>query len=665
MSTLSSRMSFPERPSWQRFFAFCAAFLVSAAIGLTYVYSRPAEYRAVSRLQISPARVVGEGADELSRPTLQDRPEAFLTEVQVLTSRPLLQQTADRLKSAGTMPDLGSDPIGAMQGMLQAEPVEGTQVVQLSAVGPEQAFVWQLVNTVAQVYRDRVVQSYQEHASSTYAEVREEAQRIQRQAEQKRDELNTFRERNDIVSLERDENGAIANIQNLSRSYSTGNEALAKALGRLRALRKAAAGNGVAVSGKDDPTLASMEQRASTLREELRDLQRRYTPQYLALDADAVALQARLSSLEQQLKTQRMASQEALIAAAEEDVATNREAVDRLHRDLNQNQDTARAVAARLADFKVLQDDLDHLQGMARTVNDRLTKLQASELERAPKVELLELATPSSAAWRPNYTQDAIIALTGSLVVGLFAVWFLGFIGGPAPAPVTTIQHTLVAPLGNPALLGRMPAPAPVLAGDPQLIQLPPRQVPPRELSDSEVAQLISHANDELRLATAALLSGMSPEEVVALRWDMIDAASGMIAVKGEAARTIPMEGPLLEILGKLRQSHADEISAVLRDEHGEPLTVEGLGRLVLYGAYDAGLERPQEISPAALRHTYLAYLLRGGIRASDIGRVAGHVPQEVLVNYLQLSPSRTRVTLDQIDRVHPALRGLSEQANS
>src|SRR5262245_37587697 len=91
---------FPEHTTRRRLLVFCTVFLLAVATSLTYVYTPPAEYRAVSRLQISPARIVTQG-DESTLPLVQDQPASFLSEVQVLTSRPLLEDTVDRLKNAG------------------------------------------------------------------------------------------------------------------------------------------------------------------------------------------------------------------------------------------------------------------------------------------------------------------------------------------------------------------------------------------------------------------------------------------------------------------------------------------------------------------------------------------------------------------------------------
>ena len=78
-----------------------------------------------------------------------------------------------------------------------------------------------------------------------------------------------------------------------------------------------------------------------------------------------------------------------------------------------------------------------------------------------------------------------------------------------------------------------------------------------------------------------------------------------------------------------------------------------------------AGFDRPQEITSATLRHAYLAFLLRQGIRAADIGRIAGYVPQDELIAYMQLAAPRAPLPLEQIDCIHPALRGLASGANT
>ena len=83
--------------SRRRAVVFCCAFFPAVAASLTYVYTRPAEYRAVARLRISPAAVVTQPTEANDTPTVSTDAKSFLTEVQVLTSRPLLQDAHARI----------------------------------------------------------------------------------------------------------------------------------------------------------------------------------------------------------------------------------------------------------------------------------------------------------------------------------------------------------------------------------------------------------------------------------------------------------------------------------------------------------------------------------------------------------------------------------------
>src|SRR5262249_52037790 len=149
-----------------------------------------------------------------------------------------------------------------------------------------------------------------------------------------------------------------------------------------------------------------------------------------------------------------------------------------------------------------------------------------------------------------------------------------------------------------------------------------------------------------------------SPEEIVALRWDQIDFRFGLVKVPGQSARTIRLEEPLAGLLLKRHPGAATAPSvAVLQDERHQAMTLDGLHRAILYGADDEGPDRPQEITAATLRHTYLAFLIRQGIRTADIGRIAGEVPQDEMVAYMNLTTRPARQPLERIHRVHPSLR--------
>ena len=645
MSALSAR---------RRAIVFAAVFCPAAAASLVFVYTRPPEYRAVARLQISPAAVVTQPTDAKDTPTVATDAKSFLTEVQTLTSRPLLQNALERLKGVGELPDLGPNPVAEVQRMLRADPVEGTQIVQLSAVGREREFVPRLVNAVAQAYRQHLADAYKSLSASTTSQVSDEIRALDTEVMAKRAAANAFRDRYDIVSMEHKENDVLADIEGLSESYTDANERLAKAQGHLQALRNSIAAGTAVFRAKDDPTLADLQQRVSVLREQWHDLQRRFTPDYLAIDADAKSLRARLDNLEDQLKSQRGAGERAALAQAQEDVSSAQAEVDRLRKNVADNQKEAQEFATHLNEYKTMREDLDNLEGMRRAALDRLAKLQASERERAPQAELLEAAAASSEPWRPDYRLDALLAVGGSLGLGLFAAWFADFISGPAPTPATVVQYSWA-----PGLPG-LEMPPPHLLRPPDIGLLPPPPPLPRELADREIAALLAATSGDARITVVALLMGLSAEELAALRWEQVDLSRKTIELRGETTREVPLAEPLHALIAARRRETAAD-GNLLPGAGGGPLASEAIDRLVVFGAYDAALDQPHEVTAQALRYTFLSFLLRQGVRAADIAQLAGPVPPQELLAYMRsLSPAARR-PIEEIERVLPALREAAE----
>src|SRR5690348_13159880 len=147
VSGQSGQIELAGRHDWRRWIVFLVVFIVSVGASLAYVFSRVPEYRAAARISISPARTIGEG--DLTRPpSLQDQPASFLTEVQTLTSRPVITEALDRLGHTGGIAGLGPDPVDAAQRLLHVQPIEHTQIVELSAEGPQRDLLWRLVNAV-------------------------------------------------------------------------------------------------------------------------------------------------------------------------------------------------------------------------------------------------------------------------------------------------------------------------------------------------------------------------------------------------------------------------------------------------------------------------------------------------------------------------------------
>jgi len=649
-----------RRANRRRLRVFLGVFVVAAAIGLTWDFMRPAEYRATARLQITPPSM--SLSSSVTMPTVrvetapQDTKQAFLTEVQTLTSRPLIERVAGQLRDAGhDLSKLGLDPILGLQSSLTVNAVEGTQVVELAAVGARAELPAALLAGMTEAYREHVAQAYRDSTDEVNASVGEEVTKLEEAVALKRKAVEDFRIRHSIVSPEREENSLLAEMRGLARSQEEANKRLMEAEGRVASLRSASAAGKSTVRAKDNPTLAAAEARASQIREELRELSRRYTPDYLDKDPQARALRTRLAELEDQITQQRAAGQSSALQEAEQELAAARESARRLQERINTSKQQVGVFAARFAQYKSLQEELGQLEKAYQDALQRQARLDATQRSRAPALQVLEQAVIPKEPWRPHYWRDAGLVLGGALLLALGAMWLVELFNRPAPHPSVLVTQPVFA---GRLLPGQVP---PELPGSVARQRLTANDRPqlaaplslPRELTVAEASALLRGSDADSRRAITLLLSGLSIEEALSLRWSDVDANGAAVRVGGPPSLTVPLAAGAIAQLG---EGATDAETLVLTGAGGGPLTPDELAAQVLIAAHDAGIERPQEITPEALRHTYVAFLVRQGARFADITRWVGALDADLLSACSQLAPRGERIEASMVQRIFPAL---------
>jgi len=187
---------------------------------------------------------------------------------------------------------------------------------------------------------------------------------------------------------------------------------------------------------------------------------------------------------------------------------------------------------------------------------------------------------------------------------------------------------------------------------------LPPAQPAPRELSQDELSALLTAGTDAGRIAVAGLLIGLTCDELIKLRWHHVDFDGGKIHVAGDSQRSLPVNETLSHFLNSVRGDVNQPEATVLSDGQGKPFTVDDVRTLIVYTSLDAGIEHAQEITPQAIRYSYLAFLLSQGVRFADIGRIVGRLTTDEMATCAGLvSPQLQHVSLEQVERTVPALR--------
>jgi uncharacterized protein involved in exopolysaccharide biosynthesis len=641
----------------RRLLVFLAVFGLAAAIGLAWTFLRPEQFRASARLQITPGSSNLPVSGPAPAGVVPDLAKPFLFEVEVLTSHPVLDQVLTRLVRMGwERESFGPDPIPAMKRAIQITPAPGTNVVEIAATGTRPPLLAALVNTLMEVYADHIASAYRDSSGESQARADDEVRKLEADVVAKRRAVERFRLEHDIVSLEREENQVLARVRGQGASLNAANEKLAAAEGRLRSLQESAAAGKSVVRSRDNPTLANLEQRVSQAREELRELERTFTPDYLAIDPKVRGMRTRLAELEEQLKAQRAASGEAALAEAREEVSSARAAVRKIEQQIAADRQEVGQFTARFNEYKSLQEALAQLEGVLRDAVQRRSMLAATLRARAPSLQVLEPATTPREAWRPLYARDAALSLGAALALALLAMWIVELFNRPEPQPSVVIAQPVVPGLvlqaPEPRLVGAAAPPPALETRPPALVGY--RGTPPRELGQAEVAALLAVADDTARIATVLLLAGVTPEEAVALERSDIDLKRRVIKIRGDSPREIELNDA---VAARLPAGPARPGTKFLGAASGAELGTAELAAAILCAAHDASIERAVDVTPECLRHTYIAFLVRQGIRFAELTRIVGPLSAEALAEYSALAPAGTRLAAEEIERVFPALR--------
>lgn len=649
----------------RRLLVFFSVFLLSLAAALAYTFARPAVYQASARVQVTPAARLA--PPEAANAAPREGSQAFLFEAQILNSRPLLEEVVRRLQEQGALRHIDGSPVLAVQDMLTVRPRPEAGVVEIAARGPEPLVLSRMVNAVIDVYREQQERAGRAEARKQLEEAREAARVIEQRVAERKRSVEAYRIRSEIVSAERDENQALARLKGMNTALNSATEREAVAQGRLRAVEQAIAEGKAAPQARNNPTVASMEQRLSQWREEWRGLERRFTQQYLDMDPNTKALRMRIESLEQQLEAERRSGQQQALADARADVASAKAASEKLQQQLDSDKRGAQAFSQRLGEFKGMEDELQGLDRMRQAAQQKLVALEASAQARQPALLVVEAAATPDAPVYPHYARDAAISLGAALALGFLAVWFVEFFNRPEPVPPS--PSTVVVPqpwvpvpyAAGPGLAGPGPAldalahpPPPGSAAAAALLA----RAQPRELQPRELQALLAAASPDNLGPLAFLLYGLTAEELASLRGGHVDRAAEALQVPGAAARTLPLPQPLLALAGTPDAALA--AAPLFPNAQGAALLAEDLASVVAATAYDAQLDQPETVTPEALRHTYIAYLVRQGLRFSELPRLVGRLPAETLNGLAPLAPTE-RVGADAVQRVLPAVAGLAQ----
>lgn len=624
---------------------FSTVFLFCALVSLSYVFLRPAVYSSYATL-LTVARTA---IDQTSK-------EADIQHVaiqkQVLLGSELLTETANRLQNIYDFQSEASLTPAEIRALLDVRPVVDTNLVEMVAEGHEPSLLPALINTWIDVYLDARAEEIANAKGETIQKLQDELISLKEKIEQKRQELEHFRKHNDIISTGREENEALARLKGLNDSLNTASEAEVKAKARLDSIKKSIARGQAVVPKEDTRTLSVLEQRAQELREELEELDRHYTREFMALSPSLKVIPDKLAALEAEILRMRQGGQTLVLHEAEQEYAAARQTTQSIQAQLDLHRQKAAEFTARFTEHDALKTDLEGLEQLLRETQERLVQIETRHTGKYPYVDVIERAFLPHHPIRPDYQTDAIIAVLASLLLGLSVVWIFEFLTRKEQEKLAI--HLSGIHLHNKENLPHHPLDTlpDNLPSQSSLPRKPPLQALEQpqieELTREQISELFQNANVREKQLLALLLNGLTLGEIASLQPSDIDLEQEFLSVHGFSPRKVPMH-PVLKIL-------YGEHGHCLTDPVGHPLNEEELEALLTCLQVDAGLPVSDTISAQTLRQTYILYLVRQGIRLAELERIVGYISPAELSNYGLYSPAGAKYPIESIDLLYPGL---------
>lgn len=637
-----------RRGNRRRLLVFAVTFLAALLVGQAWNFSRAAQYRSSTRLQLS--------LPELGRPGLSAS-GAYASRLQLFDSRPVLTRLSQVLLASGVpAAALGADPAAQLQSMLQVLPVPDSQVVELRATGTEPRLLAELLNALPEVLRQELASRQLQDADAQLAGARQELMRLEHTASERRARLDTFRQREGVFA-QREDNEAVARSQGLGRALDSAVEKEAAAAARLAAVSKAVEQGRASTQARADPALSGLETRAHQTREELRQLERTYTQEFLAMDPHSRALRARLTELEAQIVQQRDISLRAALQAAQEEHAGAQAQVQSLRAQLGATRPALAKTSSHMAEAKLLEDDLAQVDKARRELLERVSRLEADEQRRVATVTVVEAATVPTSPFQPHYGRDALLLTGAALALALLVMAIVEAFNRPGPlAPLEARTTVLVSPAwaDRPAqLAGDSARPLPLAGAAAPMALTAPLQL----LSQPEAAALLTAGSGSSRLLCALALLGLTVDEALAVRPRDLDRDALQLQVGGAWARRVPLPRWLANALVDAPAGADEADGLVLHDAAGQALGAADLASMLTGAALDAHLEHSAALGWELLRDTAIDWLVGQGLRYTELPKAVGRVDADKLQALASRHGESRRRALDDIERMMPALQ--------
>lgn len=608
----------------RRWWVFLLVFLPCMLASQTYIFLQPAIYQSM-------ATVLTMAKTDLDQVSPAADVQHVSIQKQILLGPAVLEKTVEHLQNMLTNNRSWSQD--ELKNMFTVEPEPNTNLVHLQAEGADPKLLQRAINAWIESYLKLRASFIAENTDKVTLELQDQLKRIERQVADKRSDIDQFRLQHDILSTESADNQTHARLQGLNKSLNDALTEEVKTKAKLDAVLDAISRNQVVVPEADGNTMAVLVQQAEKLRDQLAGLEAQYTKEYIQLNPRLRKVREQLVELETKISEKSSTGKDFARQEAENNYAAARQAVQAIKKQMQEHKQLAAEYTSQFAVHQAMQQELLKLETLQQDTKQRLVDIDVKQREKFPQVDVVDWASLPDKPIRPNYLQQALLALGISLFLALLSVLIIDYLNRepePALSPMNLggihLHHQPQAMLD---ISQQQP---------PQVVYEPLKSLPitdiPRELSHVEVSALFQTAEPPMRAIISLLMNGLSLAEILSLTPDCLNLDTLMIFIPGK--RNVLMTAAVSACFSN---------SPIF--DHWP--TADDVNTLLCCAAIDSGLAEPEQISADTLRYTYLLFLIRQGIKLTDLTKIVGPLPPSQLIELGRLSPAESSLTLEKI----------------
>jgi len=417
--------------------------VVVVTVGVATFLQRPV-YRATTKVLIEReggGRVVNfQEATPLSG---EAAVESFQTQIQVIRSRPVIQQLIDSLTLLTRKPELAraSDPVSSLLRRVSVEPVRGTRLVDIHVEDDDPKVAAELTNTLAHAYVNQNLNLKLQAARDALAWLTSQVNDLKEKVNTSEQSLQQYREESGLGSMEEKQGLTIKKLVDFNAAYIEAKARRLEMETKLAELKRAAQKPEELESSPmviNHPLIQNLKAQIVTLEVQRSKLLNTYKEKH----PEVVKTQSQIEEMRRRIREEvdrLVRSQD-----GEYNVLKAREAA--MLAAVNQYRDETQSLSKKEIRHGILKREADSNQQLYDVLLKRLKETSLSQGLDNNNIRIVEPAMVPTSPVRPRRMLNMALAVVIGLAVGFSLVFFVEYMDNTVRTPEQA-ERTLGVPV--------------------------------------------------------------------------------------------------------------------------------------------------------------------------------------------------------------------------